>query len=160
VREGVVRSLAGRDDEGSVAALITLSADPDEEVRDWATFALGALSGHDTEALRGALLARLDDPCLAARLEAVHGLALRGDARAAEPALGLLAQAARADGHGIWGTYALQESAVLLAALTGDERFREHLPAPDDERVRGTELGRVLRKALARLDQNPGVSRG
>jgi hypothetical protein len=150
VREGVVRSLVGRDDAGSVQTLIALSADPDEDVRDWATFGLGALSGHDNEALRDALVARLDDPCIPARVEAVHGLALRGDPRAAEPALALLAANAHGNGHGIWGAHALEESAVLLAALTGDERFREHLPQPT-ERLRGTELGRALEKALARL---------
>ena len=43
------------------------------------------------EDLRDALAARLDDPDPETRLEAVHGLALRGDARAVEPALELLA---------------------------------------------------------------------
>jgi methionyl-tRNA formyltransferase len=148
VREGVVRSLAGRDDPASVEALIALSADPDDEVRDWATFALGTLSELDTDALRGALLARVDDPYVPARVEAVHGLALRGDARGAEPVLAILADG---DGHGIWSSYALEEATVLLAALTGDERFREHLPEPG-ERYAGTELGRALEKALARLN--------
>ena len=44
----------------------------------------------DSPALRDALAARLDDADPEARIEAVHGLALRGDTRAVEPALALL----------------------------------------------------------------------
>jgi methionyl-tRNA formyltransferase len=149
VRQGVVRSLAGRDDPSSIDALISLSGDPDDDVRDWATFALGALSTQDGEAIRDALVARLDDPYPPARVEAVHGLAVRGDARAAEPALELLDARATGNGHGVWGAHALEEATVRLAALTGDPRFREHLPQLD-ERWRGTELGRDLERALER----------
>ena len=66
----------------TLAALIALSADPEAAVRDWATFALGTLAEQDSPALRDALAARLDDPDEDTRLEAIHGLALRGDDRA------------------------------------------------------------------------------
>ena len=64
-------------------ALIALSADADADVRDWATFALGTLAAADTPELREALAARVEDADEDTRLEAVHGLALRGDTRAA-----------------------------------------------------------------------------
>ncbi len=72
-------------------ALIELSADADAKVRDWATFALGTLAEADSPALRDALAARLDDADEDTRMEAVHGLALRGDERAEAPARDLLA---------------------------------------------------------------------
>ena len=90
VRDGVVSALAGRTNPLATDALIELSVDPDPAIRDWATFALGALAPQDSPALRDALAARLEDADPEARIEAVHGLALRGDARAVEPALELL----------------------------------------------------------------------
>jgi len=97
-------------------------------VRDWATFALGMLASEDSEQLRDALAARLGDPDPETRLEAVHGLALRGDQRAVEPALELLEEAAGSDGD-LWRRMELRETAQRLAAQTGDERFDPYLPA-------------------------------
>lgn len=45
----------------ALEALIELSRDVDEQVRDWATFGLGELLEVDTPELRAALTARLDD---------------------------------------------------------------------------------------------------
>jgi methionyl-tRNA formyltransferase len=149
VRAGVVEALTGRENDRAIAALIRLSADPDDDIRDWATFALGAICTRDTEELREALVARLDDECEEPRLEAVHGLAVRGDVRAVEAALELLAADAQGNGHGLWGGHALEEAAIRLAALTGDERFHEYLPELD-ERWHGTELGKELERAIAR----------
>lgn len=146
VRDGVVSALAGRADPLATDALIELSADRDPEIRDWATFALGALSLQDSPALRDALVARLDDPDVDARIEAVHGLAVRGDTRAVEPALALL-EAGHAGGS-VWTRHALQEAAIRLGALTGDPRFAPHLPEP--ARWRGTILERELERALER----------
>jgi HEAT repeat protein len=42
IRYGVTFALAGRDDENAIAALIALTTDPCEKVRDWATFDLGS----------------------------------------------------------------------------------------------------------------------
>jgi HEAT repeat protein len=67
----------------AVEALIALSADPDGETRDWATFGLGSqLEGEDTDVIRDALAARLEDPDGDTSGEALLGLALRRDPRA------------------------------------------------------------------------------
>lgn len=153
VREGVARALAGRSDERALAALIELSGDSDAEIRDWATFGLGALSPQDTPELREALAARLADDHVDARVEAIHGLALRGDDRAVEPALALLAGGPSADEtsdrEDPWGGHALEEAAIRLAALSGDARFRPYLPELTD-RWRGTSLADALERALQR----------
>jgi methionyl-tRNA formyltransferase len=149
VREGVAHSLAGREDPRALAALLALMGDEDPDVRDWATFAVGALAESDTPEVRDALAARLDDDCQEARLEAVHGLALRGDPRALDAAVELLEAGAEGNGHGFWEGHALEEAAIRLGALTGDARLGPFLPEFDD-RWRGTELGRELRRAIDR----------
>jgi HEAT repeat protein len=85
VRLGVALGLAPHPAPESVAALVTLSADSDDDVRDWATFALGQMADVDTPALRDALVRRLDDANPEARGEALAGLAQRQDARVLEP---------------------------------------------------------------------------
>ena len=152
VRDGVVDALAGRTEPTAVAALVELSRDPEPAIRDWATFALGTLTDEDSPELREALVARLEDPDPEARIEAVHGLALRGDVRAAEPALALLGAAER--GATVWSRHALLEATILLAALSGDSRFAPHLPALDDG-WRGTTLERELTRALRRCAPDP-----
>jgi methionyl-tRNA formyltransferase len=147
VRDGVALALAGRANPLATDALIELSADPDPAIRDWATFALGTLAVQDSPALRDALVARLDDRDREARIEAVHGLALRGDLRAIEAALALLARGE--PGGSLWTQHALVEAAIRLAALSGDARFAPYLPALDDG-WRGTMLERELERALAR----------
>ena len=89
---------------------------------------MGRLASLRSVELRGALAARLGDPDPETRLEAVHGLALRGDLRAVEPALELLATAAGSDGD-MWRRMELRETAERLAAQTGDERFGPYLPS-------------------------------
>jgi methionyl-tRNA formyltransferase len=126
VREAVAIALAGRGSDRALHALIELSRDDDSDVRDWATFALGSLAPQDTPELRDALVERLQDPHAETRLEAVHGLAVRGDARAVEPALELLAEAA--GGDGLWRRVELRETARRLSEATGDERFAPYLP--------------------------------
>ncbi len=130
VREAAAIALAGRTGEQPLGALIALSQDESSKVRDWATFALGALASQDTVELRDALAARLDDPDPETRLEAVHGLAVRGDTRAVEPALELLEAAAAEDGGTprFWERMELRETAERLAAATRDERFEPYLP--------------------------------
>jgi HEAT repeat protein len=130
VREAVAISLAGHEAEAPLAALIALSRDEASEVRDWATFALGSLQPQDTPELRDALAERIGDEDPQTRLEAVHGLAIRGDRRAVEPALELLAAAAADDDDddGLWRRVELRETAQRLAAVTGDERFAPYLP--------------------------------
>jgi len=68
-------------DDAIVSALIALSADEDEDVRDYATFGLGTtLESVDTPEVRAALLARADDEHADTRNEALAGLAYRHDA--------------------------------------------------------------------------------
>ena len=155
VREGAADALAGRDDERVLEALVELTADPEPGIRDWATFALGTLSPQDTPALRDALAGRLDDSDDSTRIEAVHGLALRGDTRALEATLDLLGEVGPHDDGGnaadtIWKRYALTQATVRLAALTGDARLKEHLPALD-ERLMGTAIEGDLRTAYDRV---------
>jgi methionyl-tRNA formyltransferase len=156
VREGAADALAGRDESGVFEALVELTADPEPGIRDWATFALGTLSPQDTPTLRDALAARLEDSDDDTRIEAVHGLALRGDTRALPAVLDLLGEIGPHDDGGnaadtIWKKYALTQATVRLAALTGDARLKAHLPALD-ERLMGTAIEGDLRRALERVD--------
>jgi HEAT repeat protein len=86
VRLGVAQGLLRKRDERAISALIELSEDRDVDVRDWATYALAQVKEVDTPALRAALRERLkDDDDI--RVEALVGLALRGDAAVIEPLL-------------------------------------------------------------------------
>ena len=87
VRFGVAFGLLSLEDPRAVAAMIELSNDEDAEVRDWATFGLGAQIDVDNPAIRDALLARARDPDLPTRADALLGLAKRKDPRAVEPLL-------------------------------------------------------------------------
>ncbi len=86
-RLGVVHGLLGHQDELALQTLMDLSADPDVNVRNWATFGLGSLIDTDTPAIRSALLARLTDEDSDTRGEAMVGLAHRHDLRMVEPLL-------------------------------------------------------------------------
>jgi HEAT repeat protein len=76
--------------DAAVAALIRLSADPDPEIRDWATFGLGSQIEADGTPLRQALAARLGDPERDTAGEALLGLAKRRDPVALPILLSLL----------------------------------------------------------------------
>jgi len=114
VREAVAFALGGRQAQDAISALIELSGDSEHGVRDWATFALGTLAEQDSPELREALAARLQDPDEDTRLEAVHGLAIRNDARAEEPARELIAH--DAGDSGVWRRHLLAETAKTLGA--------------------------------------------
>jgi HEAT repeat protein len=81
VRHAVVLALTGHDHPTAVRWLIELTRDSDAHVRDWATFALGSQTDLDTDELRNALAARLDDSDDDTRAEALIGLAQRRDRR-------------------------------------------------------------------------------
>ncbi len=68
-------------DPEAIDTLIRLTADMDDDVRDWATFGLGVLGGTDTIEIRDALAARLSDPSQDTREEAAVGLGKRKDRR-------------------------------------------------------------------------------
>ena len=76
VRLVVAQALAaiGDGSAATVAALIELSNDMAEEVRSWATYALGAESLASTSGVREALQARLDDDSDDVRSEALRAM--------------------------------------------------------------------------------------
>src|SRR4051794_30296292 len=129
VRDAVADALAGRSDARALDALIELSADPDPRIRDLATFALGALATADTPALRQALTERLDDADPETAIEAMHGLAVRGDARAAEAVLRRLESGGRGSGP-LWAPHAPGGAASPLAPPTRGPRLRPYPPPP------------------------------
>lgn len=123
----------------SVPALIELSADLDDDVRDWATFSLGSrLEEVDTPALRQALIARLTDSHDDTRREAMVGLAQRGDRATVEPVrLELLGPHPR--------VYAIES-----AGLLGDPSFLPRLRELRAE-AKGEYVVAMLDEALERL---------
>jgi HEAT repeats len=121
VRRSVVHGLMGYDDDRAVHALVRLSSDEVATVRDWATFALGVQIDRDTDELREALAARLDDEDANTRDEAIRGLALRGDTRAVGPAL-----AAEPSPE-------IEEALEQLARVSDDPRLRERVRAAGPE---------------------------
>jgi len=89
-------SLIDEKDEGAagaaVVALVTLTGDAEEEVRDWATFGLAQLQADSTQ-VRDALVRRLADESPDVAGEALVGLARRGDRRGRETVRRRLADA-------------------------------------------------------------------
>jgi len=71
--------MAGCATDEAINTLIELMGDPDEDVRDWATFGLGTQTDADSPEIREALRNLLSDPFEYARSEAVWGLAKRKD---------------------------------------------------------------------------------
>jgi HEAT repeat protein len=90
IRCALAYALGGRTDNVSIDTEIRLSGDQDVDCRNWATFALGALSELDSPAIREALAARLTDADDEVRGEAIGGLAKRQDERAVDAILGEL----------------------------------------------------------------------
>jgi HEAT repeat protein len=68
-------------DTESIRALLALTSDADEDVRDWAVFGLGNLIDADSAEIREALFSRLSDANAEVREEAMVGLAKRKDKR-------------------------------------------------------------------------------
>jgi HEAT repeat protein len=96
VRNQVALSLSGLvsgDHTEAIETLITLSRDADAHVRDWATTALADVDT-DTDEIREALAARLEDPDADTAAEAARGLAIRQDPRAAPALTRILAEEA------------------------------------------------------------------
>lgn len=131
VREAVLHAVRRSSRPEALQALITLSCDPVDELREWASFALGSqLPLVDGAEIRAALAARLTDAHEPTRDEAVMGLGLRGDARALGP---LRAQLER----GFVGV-ALFEAARALASPKLREPLEALLQNPklsDEERI-------------------------
>ncbi len=81
VRRAVASSLGGEDDRQSISALIKLTRDSCQDVRNWATFSLGTLCHRNTAPIREALFSRLEDDHEETKFEAIFGLAVRKDPR-------------------------------------------------------------------------------
>ena len=101
----------------AIAALIHLSSDADDEVRDWATFGLGSQIDVNSVKIRQALIARLNDPDGETRYEAIVGLARRGDP-AVIPAF---LQEIELVPDGTWQTrYLLKDAAEEIVRVAGE----------------------------------------
>lgn len=81
IRYAVAFALGGNDDEASIAALLSLAGDIDDDVRDWAIFGLGSLCTADTPEVRECLWCNTRDENEDVRGEALAGLACRHDER-------------------------------------------------------------------------------
>lgn len=79
VRWAVANGLHGSERGDAIATIIELMDDADDNVRDWATFALGTQCHVDSMEIREALRKRLGDSYEMARNEAVWGLAQHKD---------------------------------------------------------------------------------
>lgn len=81
VRWAVAFTLSGYTQPESIATLLHLMTDRDDEVRNYATWALGEMHEADTPQIRAALWRNVDDRDDDVRGEALDGLAQRGDTR-------------------------------------------------------------------------------
>lgn len=144
VRHSVVFGLLGQDEDLAVETLVELSRDADPDVRDWATFGLGTQIERDDPQIRGALVARLDDPDDDTRGEALRGLAARGDERAVPRLLMELESDVELEDPSM-----VEEALLALAARSPDARLCPYVenarkeweeacpgePMPDDLRA-------------------------
>lgn len=80
VREGITSALGSLESKPSIHALIQLSKDKHDFIRDWATFGLANYET-DNAQIRSALWERLSDKHKDTRSEAIYGLAKRKDKR-------------------------------------------------------------------------------
>lgn len=97
VRLAVTQAIPGGTDSTAgqqlvADALIRLSRDDVDAIRDWATFGLGSILPIDNDEVRAALFARLTDSHEDVRDEAVAGIARRRDTRAVEIVAEFLAE--------------------------------------------------------------------
>jgi HEAT repeat protein len=102
IRDAITHGLGCLDDRRATDGLIQLSRDPDDLVRDYASFNLGEMCIIDYPELRAALHALLADPAAEIRGQALIGLARRGD-RTSLPAI---RSELSGDYHGAWAVKA------------------------------------------------------
>ena len=106
--------------------LLTLTRDPDDDVRDWAVFGLH-MGSHDTPEVRTCFWRALDDPCPAVRGEGAVGLAKLGD-RSFIPRLDqLLREDDDLPDCYFEAAEVLGDPSLLPAVLEGERRWREFL---------------------------------
>lgn len=105
VRYGVVLGISCYENALAISTLLQLSSDEDEDVRNWATFAIGSQIDTNTIEIREALFQRLVEENHEIRGEALVGLARRRDERVVEPLIKELS----ADSVGILAVEAAKE---------------------------------------------------
>jgi HEAT repeat protein len=84
IKEGLTFSLLGIDNPNAIEALIKLSADKVNHVRNWATFGIGTQVERNNQKIRDALWNRVNDKHQETKLEAIVGLSKRKDSRVNE----------------------------------------------------------------------------
>ena len=84
IKEGLVFSLLGKNEDDAVKTLISLSTDKLSHIRDWATLGIGSQIEDDSVEIRNALWKRINDKHQDTKLEAIAGLAKRKDIRIKE----------------------------------------------------------------------------
>ena len=99
VRWAVTNVLHGSDRADAIATLIELMDDQNDNVRDWATFALGTQCSVDSTEIRDALRKRLTDNDEDARAEAIWGLARRRDEQGVRMLIAELGDPEHGRGH-------------------------------------------------------------
>jgi HEAT repeat protein len=107
------------DDERSIKALLQLSEDADDEVRNWATFGIGTLSALDSLDIRETLVRRLADTNREVRDEGIAGLARRRDKRALLPLIEALEQPEVGD-------LMIEAGYAMLGKNSADEHWDAH----------------------------------
>jgi len=139
LRLAVVHAIMCGSGDAIRQAMIALSADPDDDVRNWATFGLGSVMTDVAEApidgddVREALFARAEDPHPETRAEAVLGLARRHDSRAFD-----LVTRALGERPIRWDHY------LEAAEALGDPRLREQLLALQEDGWTEVQLAAAL----------------
>jgi HEAT repeat protein len=144
IRYAATFALLTQDSPEAVAAMLKLSEDEDDEIRNWATGGLGSQIDVDTPEIRSALRARLGELDDEIRGEALLGLARRGDRDVIEPLIRELS------------LDEVTRLALEAADEMGDQRLLPYLEAIDEwwdgERS-------ALDQALERCRDNPCVPR-
>lgn len=132
--------------------LLKLMDDPDDDVRDWATFGIHQ-GGHDTPETRARLWQALDDPHCDVRGEAVEALALFGD-RNVIPILERLLR----DPDDLHASYfeaarVLEDPALLPAVEEGAETWNAWLEPGEEPNIFVRMALDDLREIAARLER-------
>lgn len=147
VRFGVVYGLLTHDNEAAIDTLIELMSDEDSHVRDWATFGIGTQISTDTEKIRDALVARLNDPHPDIRAEAISGLAARKDPRVIDAIVEALEAGLPNDYAGGQILDAIEEVAY--------PRLYPHLIKAKENWTNPDWSSRVLDDAIAKCQEKP-----
>ncbi len=148
VRYAVVHSLTGHEDPKVIEAMIALSDDDDPDVRNWATFGIGSMIETDIPALREALFERLSETEQEIRLEAIVGLAQRGDIRIVVPLLDELNKLESESPENLrkWDlVHTACESILPFAQGGGDDRW---LPVLEKFKTLGFVSGHAIQETI------------